>query len=132
MDGIQAVWHGITDLQAEFAYVDRRTNRATMYAVRQAGRKVRQVAARNAPVYRGKRADIPRGRLKKSIHSDKRLKGGAGTYSVRVGPRGYPAIAYASKQEARTPYMRPAFDAVTPQLRGIAELAWTRSTRGRR
>jgi|SwirhisoilCB3_FD_contig_41_7983398_length_959_multi_2_in_0_out_0_2 HK97 gp10 family phage protein len=132
MDSIKAVWHGLPELQAEFTRIDRSVNRASMYAVRQAGRKVKQVAKRNAPVYRGKRADIPKGRLKNSIHSDKKLRGGAGTYSVRVGPRGYPASAYAPKQEARTPYMRPAFEQVAPQLRGIAELAWTRASRGRR
>ena len=131
-DGISAIWHGINDLQREMLRIDRSTNRATMWTVRQAGRKVKQVARRNAPVYRGQRADIPKGRLKKSISSDRRLRGGAGTYSVRVAPRGFPASAYAAKQEMKAPYMRPAYDAVQPLLRGIAAAAWVRSTQGRR
>lgn len=131
MDGITAIWHGVTEVEKEFTRIDRSTNRATMYAVRAAGRKVRQVAARSAPVYRGTRADIPKGRLKKSIRSDRRLKGGAGTYSVRVGPRGFPASAYAGKQEQRHPFMQPAYETVAPQLREIAEAAWAKATRGR-
>lgn len=131
-DGISAIFHGIEELRAEFAHIERATNRATMWAVRQTGRQLKQTAKATAPVYRGKRRDIPKGRLKRSIHSDRRLGGGGGTYSVKVGPRGWPAVGYAGKEEARSPYMARAHAVVSPQMTRIASEAWTRATRGRR
>lgn len=119
--------HTVADLRR----IDRSTDRATMWAVREAGRKVKQAAKRQAPVYKGRRKDIPKGRLKKSIHSSRRLGGGAGTYSVTVAPRGWPAKGYAPQQEARTPYMRPAFESISPQMPAIAASAWSRAIRRR-
>lgn len=131
-DFVSVTVKGVREVRAEMARIDRSTNRATMWAVRQAGRRVGQVARRNAPVYQGSRPDIPKGRLKRSIHSDRQLRRqGVGGYSVRVGPRGYPAQAYAPKQEARTPYMRPAYHSVVFGLDAIAADAWTRATRSR-
>lgn len=111
--------------------IDRQVNRATMWTVREAGRKVRQAAARNAPVYKGTRTDVPKGRLKKSIHSDKGLTRVPGGWAVRVRPRGYPAQAYAPAQEERTPFMAPAHEAVTALAPAIAERAWDRAVRRR-
>lgn len=115
--------------KAAFTAIDRHTNRATMYTVRAAGRVVKQVAKRKVRVYDGPRTDIPKGRLKKSIHSDKRLGGGQGTYSVKVGPRGWPARGYAHQIEALDGYMQAGYEAALEQAPEIARKAWERSTR---
>lgn len=109
--------------------IDRHTDRATMYTVRQAGRVVKQVAKRTVRVYSGERSDIPRGRLKKAIHSDKRLGGGHGTYSVKVGPRGWPVKGYAHQIEDLDHYMQAGYEAAVQQAPEIARKAWERSTR---
>lgn len=114
---------------ADLAKIDVGVNRATMWGLRETGRKVKSAARRQAPVYNGPRKDIPRGRLRNSIHSDKRLKGSAGSYSLRVGPRGYPASAYAGKQEARKPFMAPAQAQASAQAPAIFARAWGRAAR---
>jgi len=116
----------------DLTVIDRGVNRATMWGLREAGRKVKQAARRQAPVYRGPRKDVPKGRLKKSISSLRQLKRTAdGGYSLTVAPRGYPAQAYAPKQEARTPFMQPAGRAISAQAPAIFAGAWTRATRRR-
>lgn len=127
-----------SDVTKAFAAVNVATDRATMYTVRQAARKVGQYARKAAPVYTGPARDryvggtnvgpMGKGDLKKSIHSAKRLSRVAGGYGVTVGPRGIPAV-YAAAQEARTPYMGPAKDQVSSEILGIASVAWGRAAR---
>ena len=132
-DGITAVIHGITDAKSEFRRIERNTDRATMYAIRQAGRVVKQVSRRNVRVYKGPRQDVPKGRLKRSISSSRNLaRHGGGEYSVTVAPRGYPAQAYASKVEDQDHFMAAGHDAAASQLVEIAEVAWMKAMKGRR
>lgn len=116
----------------DLALVDRSVSRATMWGLRESGRKVKAAARRQAPVYKGQRKDIPRGRLKKSISSARSLRRTAdGGWSLTIAPRGYPARAYAPMQEARTPFMEPASQVVSAQAPAIFARAWSRATRRR-
>jgi hypothetical protein len=126
--------------------INKRVDRATMWALREAGRKVKQEARRNAPVYQGAATLTYRqfktfqkttgykgsigndvvisGLLKNSISSSKRLKVKTGEYSLKVGPRGQRVHLYAAKAEARHPYMKPGRDAADAQLKAICVKAW--------
>ena len=134
------------ELERAFVDINRRTERATMYAVREAGRRTKQVAKREAPVLNDKTAATRkqhaageagnrpvRGLLRASIHSSRRLtRDGLGGYAVRVAPRGARVHLYSQHIEALYSYMRKAHEAVAPELERIARTAWERSTRGRR
>lgn len=113
--------------------LERSSRRATMFIVREAGRVVKNEAKRNVRVYHGRpRFDVPRGRLRKSIHSDKRLRrSGEDTYSVRVAPRGWPVRGYAPKIEALDGYMEAGRRLALEQIDAIAEKSWARATRRR-
>ena len=150
----------LTDpIKKDLRQIDRDTDRATMWALRAVGRKVKQEARRRAPVYGGtqksmsiharrsvrvttggKGADGKRaygnsiaivpGLLKNSISSSRQLrKYGAGTYGLTIGPRGGHVHLYAAKQEARTPYMAPAHEIASGQLTELAAKAWDRAMR---
>lgn len=107
---------------AELAAVQKRVDRATMWALREVGRKVKREARKNAPVATGE--------LKKSISSSRRLKRhGPGDYSLTVGPRGQRVHLYAAVQEDRDRYMRPAFDTSVAQAEGLHRKAWERAMR---
>lgn len=123
-DGFSIVLRGVNELEREFTRIDKSVNRATMWAVREAGRKVKQQAKRSAP--------RKTGRLRASIHSSKRLIGHDGTWAVRVAPRGLEVHFYSGKTEAEAGYMAKGYGAVAPQLEEIAARAWLRATRGRR
>lgn len=139
-----------TDAMADMA---KRTDRATMWAIRETGRKIKQEGRREAPVYKGRAGRvnlrysqfrriqkatgykgsisnnviIP-GLLKNSISSSRRLKREAGgAYVIKVGPRGQRIHLYAAKAEARKPYMRLAYDRVTPQMADIHARAWAKA-----
>lgn len=135
--------------------MQQRTDRATMWAVREVARQVKREAMRQAPVYnpqkgvssgarvnlkmsqfrkfqkatkyRGSIANsvIISGLLKGSISSSRRLTSvKTGEYSVKVGPRGQRVHLYAPKAEAKKPYMRPAYNEITPRMGEIAAGAW--------
>lgn len=136
------------------ADMSKRTDRATMWALRETGRKIKQEARRQAPVYRGKAGAVNlrfsqfrrfqkvtgykgsisnnvviSGLLKNSISSSRRFRREAGgAYVIKVGPRGQRTHLYAAKIEANTKtYMRPAYDAVTPQMANIHAAAWAKA-----
>jgi hypothetical protein len=140
-----------TDAMADMA---KRTDRATMWALRETGRKIKQEARRQAPMYKGKAGRVNlrysqfrkfqkttgykgsinsnvvvAGLLKNSISSSKRFRREAGgSYVIKVGPRGQRTHLYAAKIEANTKaYMRPAYDAVTPQMSQIHAAAWAKA-----
>lgn len=135
-----------TNTRKTFDDITRSTERATMYAVREAGRFVKTVGRRNAPVYRG-RAGVSRkqasagrfavsgsapvkGLLRSSISSGKSLRReGVGAFSVRVAPRGDRVHLYSQKIEATAHYMEKAQAAVGPELGAIAARSWARATR---
>lgn len=133
--------------------IERRTDKATMYALREIGRKFKQAAAKRAPVYKGqsgarvqmkmgqfnrfKKATgykgsvansvVVSGLLKGSISSSRKLKSvKTGEYSVKVGPRGQRVHLYAGKVEDRQAYIRPAYEAVLPQMVEIHAQVWAR------
>lgn len=131
---------GVTrDLRA----IEKNVDRAGMYVVRDAGRRVKRAARRRVPVYTGrprqvKSADrtiplVP-GELKDSIASSKRIqRGPRGERVIRVGPRGPHVHLYAAKQEERTHFMAEALAEVAPMVPKIAERAWANATKkGRR
>lgn len=136
------------DAMADMA---KRTDRATMWALREVGRQIKREARKRAPVYKGVRAAathremkalakagmtgstgnvVISGLLKNSIGSSRRFKREAGgAYIIKVGPRGERTHLYAGKIEARQAYMRPAYDQVTPQMAAIHAKAWERAMR---
>lgn len=138
----------------EMQRIEHSVDRATMYAVRQAGRRVKQEAKRNAPVLgsgkgvsrkrfregndsgefgAGGKTPPVKGLLRASIHSSRRLhQSGRGSYAVRVAPRGERVHFYSQKIEAIYGYMSKAYAAVAPELSSIAADAWRRASRGRR
>jgi hypothetical protein len=138
----------------EMQRIEHSVDRATMYAVREAGRRVKQEAKRNAPVLgdsrgisrkafrtgwdagqfsAGGKTPPVKGLLRMSIHSSKRLhQDGRGGYAVRVAPRGERVHFYSGQVEAIYGYMRKAYDAVAPELTHIAADTWRKATRGRR
>jgi hypothetical protein len=134
----------------EMERINRTTDRATMWAVRQAGRRVRQEAQRRAPVYKANRAISRKefkvrwdagdksastpvaGLLKYSIKAAKRLgNDGRGGYSARIAPRGQRVHFYSQAMEARYHYMSEAYEKVQPELQKIAAEAWARATKGK-
>jgi hypothetical protein len=125
---------GIDSMIADMARIERSTDRATMWALRQGGRKLGSYAKAAAPVYGGpprmsQGQPVKRGELKKSIKSSKRLqRTGPGGYALKVGPRGRPHL-YAAKQEARHPFMGPATERVAGEFHGYADQAWARAIR---
>jgi len=137
------------ELEKAFTDIERSTRRATMWAVREAGRKTKQEAKRGAPVLtaagdargisrkqhaataRGDRTNAPvRGLLRASIGSSKRLREhGPDGFSVRVAPRGDRVHLYSGQAEARHGFMRKAYQSVAPQMHEIATRAYTRAMR---
>jgi hypothetical protein len=124
--------------------IDKATGRASMWTVREAGRKVKQQAKRTAPVYRGTNgvtrkqvAAAPlvvnhnrpvKGLYKSSIHSSKRLKKiREGEYANRIAPRGLRVHLYTGKVEQKYRVMRNAEAAVRPLVPAIAAGAWARA-----
>jgi hypothetical protein len=136
---------GVTDLK-------KRTDRATMWALREVGRQVKREAKKRAPVYRGRsgarvqfknyaqfrrfqkttgykgsiaNSVVVPGLLKNSISSSRRLQSvKTGEYSLKVGPRGQRTHLYAPKMEGRDRFMRDAYGAVTPTMGATAAKAW--------
>lgn len=142
------VIHGAQDLQRQFLLIEKNTDRATMWTVREAGRRVKQAAKRAVPVYKGGGRAVTRkqaktgglavnpnapvkGLLKASISSSRRLIGSGGTYTNRVAPRGARVRLYSQRIEARSSYMASAQSKVAGQISAIAEQAYARATRGR-
>jgi hypothetical protein len=139
-----------TDAMADMA---KRTDRATMWALRETGRKIKQEARKRAPVYKGRAGAVRMrysqfrrfqkatnykgsiannvvisGLLKNSISSSRNFRREAGgAYVIKVGPRGQRTHLYAAKAEARRQYMRPAYDQVTPQMADIHARAWAKA-----
>lgn len=123
----------------ELSEIDRRANRATMWALREVGRRVRREARSRAPVYHGpertadvygQQVEMTPGELKKSIRSSRRLKNyGKGEYGLTVGPRGEHVHLYANRQEALTPYMKAGYEAAVRDAVELHAKAWERAMR---
>lgn len=126
-----------SDALAKLAAIDKAADRATMWALREVGRKVKQTSARAAPVYSGPPRKVSFGdghsgpiiprELRRSIGSSKRLGRIAGGYSVRVGPRGGHVHLYAAAQERRTPFMAPGIAAGQAAAEAVFASAWAKA-----
>lgn len=126
--------------QASMRQLDRDTDRATMWALRAVGRKVKREGRKRAPVYRGSRKTVSvgggkhiplvPGLLRASISSSRRLQRvGPGAYMLRVGPRGGHVHLYAAKQEKRAPFMEPAYEVAVSNMVALHAAAWERAMR---
>jgi hypothetical protein len=99
-----------------------------MWALREIGREVRKEARKRAPVYSGDDDRAVPGELRKSIAPSRRLKRvGAHTYALVIGPRGARVHLYAPTAEARTQFMRRAYEAVMPRIGEIHARAWRKA-----
>jgi hypothetical protein len=123
---VQASVHAV---QADFAEMDRAADRASMYALRQTGRVVKQEGRKRARVYQGPPTKgVVKGALKNSISSSKRLRRAPdGTRALTVGPRGPRVHLYAQKIDRLDPFMGPAYSIAVAKARGIHELALERA-----
>lgn len=102
----------------------KRVDRASMYGLREVGRRVKREARKEAPRLSGA--------YRSSIKSSRRLKSTlGGGYSVKVGPRGgvlNPQGAsvhlYAGKIEAKDAPMHKAYDRTVPEMASLLAKAW--------
>lgn len=102
--------------------IDKRADRAAMWALREAGRQVKRQARRNM------RSHNKTGDLSASIKSSRRLqKQGPRTWRITVGPRGFPFL-YAAKIEELAGFVQAAHDTVAPKFPQIAQKAADRVT----
>lgn len=82
--------------------LNRTFEKATMYGLREAGRKGKQAAKRQTPVLTGE--------LKSSIHTSRRLrKTGPGSFALHIGPWGGKVNLYRNKIEQSSHYMEQAY-----------------------
>jgi hypothetical protein len=122
-------------LKRDLKDIDRRMDKATMWALRETGRVVKRTASRGAPRYRGparkvtyggNTMDLQPGMLRKSIRSSKRLKKFGDTWAMSVGPRGYSRF-YAKRMNERHRFMESGMAAGIASHRSNYERAWTRA-----
>ena len=137
VDGLS--FHAVTGpTLKELAHIRAEANRATKKTLRAVGARVRAEAKRRAPIYDGPGRTVSYGdgnsgplipgELKKSIATSKRYKiNGPSDYSLFVGPRGGHVHLYAAKQEALTPYMKPAFEIASREARATYTWAWEKA-----
>ena len=105
--------------------LERDLDRASMQALRAAGRVVKQEGRKRAPVYSGDDPRVPPGRLKASVHSGRRLKRlGPGSYAVNVGPWGPVVNFYRSRVGGR--YMENAHAAGASRMGEKFDAAYRR------
>lgn len=106
----------ISGFLAAEEYMDRMVDRASMYAIRQAGREIRAAARAEVPVLTG--------RLRKSISNSRRVRTtGAHSFELSVGPHGSPVFLYSGKIEEEHPYMGPARSVIEGRMGEIFEQA---------
>ena len=106
----------LVEWNAAMAFIDKNVDRASMYAIRQAGREIRADARTRVPVNTG--------RLKGSISNAKRFqRQGPHEFTLSVGPHGSPVYLYSGKIEGITPYMDDARNAIEGRMGGIYETA---------
>jgi hypothetical protein len=108
----------ITPFTVAMADINRRGDRACMWALREAGRQAKRVAR--------KKVRVKTGFLKDSLGSGKLQNVGPRTYRLTVQPRGPKAYLYAGKIEEMDGYMEAAYQAVAPKFPDIQEKAMAR------
>lgn len=118
--------------------LDKKADKATMWATREVGRDVKRVARRNAPVYNPTarttlhgpskpKAGVVPGLLRDSIRPSRRLKRVKDGWVLKVGPRGARVHLYAQKAEKSKPYMAPAYAYAVGRARMTYERGWARA-----
>lgn len=105
MDVNLAAWY------AAMAYMDINVDRGTMWAMREAGRAIREQGRATVPVLTG--------RLRNSIAASREIKGGGHSFTMTVGPYGPRVALYSGKIQARTGFMDPS--AGTDRIRSAME-----------
>ena len=103
---------------AAMAEIDKRSDRACMWGLREAGRQTKRAERKKVPVLTGQLRDsLGAGRLKTVSHRN---------YRLTVTTRGPNAYKYAAKIEEVNHYMQQAFDQVSPKFPGICTKAMDR------
>ena len=133
--------------RADVKRIDRATNRATMWGLREVGRQLKRAEKSKVPVYKGpggvkrqrkgqlgpQQAGPVIGLLKASIGSARSFKReGIGTYTLVVGPRGGRVNLYKGKIERRTHFVQASYDEVVPRAPAILAAGWERAIRSGR
>lgn len=118
--------------------LERRSDRATMWATREVGRDVKRMARRTAPVYQPTarttlhgpskpKAGVVPGLLRDSIRPSRRLRKTRDGYILKIGPRGQRVHLYAGKAEAVHPFMAVAYAYAVGRSRVTYERGWARA-----
>jgi hypothetical protein len=100
------------------AEIDKRSDRACMWALREAGRQTKRAAR--------KKVRVKSGLLKASLGSGKLTTVSPRNYRISVRPQGPKAFLYAGKIEDLDHYMEQAHDEVAPKFPDIATKAMDR------
>ena len=133
--------------QADLKRIDRATNRATMWGLREVGRQLKRAEKSKVPVYKGpggvkrqrkgqhgpQQAGPVVGLLKSSIGSARSFRReGPGAYALVVGPRGGRVNLYKGKIERKTHFVQQSLDEVIPRAPAIMATGWERAIRSGR
>jgi hypothetical protein len=100
------------------ADINRRGDRACMWALREAGRQTKRAAR--------KKVRVKSGLLRDSLGSGKLKTVSPRTYRLTVQPRGPKAYLYAGKIEELDHYMQAGYEQVAPKFPEIQEKAMAR------
>ncbi len=91
------------DLTAWFlalSYMNVHVDKGTMWAMREAGRGIREDGRSRSPVRTG--------RLRDSIKASRNIRGGGHEFEMAVGPRGPEVAKYSGAQQRRYGFMNPS------------------------
>lgn len=133
--------------EADLLLIDRQADRATMWGLREMGRKLKRAEKKLAPVYKGpggvrrlakgREGPMQRGPvvglLRASISSARSFrKLGPAEYELVVGPRGGRVNLYKGKIERKYQFAATASAQVAPEAPAVFAAAWGRAlARGR-
>jgi hypothetical protein len=112
---IGAVHVALTEFNVAMADIDRRSDRANMWALREAGRQTKRAAR--------KVVRVKSGALKASLGSGKLTTVSARNYRLTVQPRGPKTFLYAGKIEELDHYMQAGYGVVAPKFPAICQKA---------
>ena len=100
------------------AEIDKRSDRACMWALREAGRQTKRAARKKVRVKTGfLKASLGAGKLQTVSHRN---------YRLTIQPRGPKAFLYAGKIEELDGYMLAGYEQVAPKFPEIQEKAMAR------
>ena len=105
----------LAEFNLAMADIDRRSDRANMWALREAGRQTKRAAR--------KVVRVKSGALKSSLGSGRLKTVSARNYRIEVRPRGPKTFLYAPKIEEMDRYMQAGYDVVAPKFPSICQKA---------